>query len=175
MKSKRLSLPLSVGIVLLLALSGFAQKKCDGFCFDDPNVEYTFLLPNDDWKMTVKPSPMSPNVEYVYKFRNEGHLQVRKIKVKSGALLSQAIRNEEQKLRFRPGFVAGKQENFRGAFSGRVFNYEFVRSGRNMGGRSYFLRFNDTVVYLIRFTGIKNKLRVIRNQTDSIARTFKKK
>jgi hypothetical protein len=41
-----------------------------------------------------------------------------------------------------------------------------------MSGRFYFLKVNDTTVYLIRFTGIGDKLRSIRNQTDSIARTF---
>ena len=170
MKSNKLSLFFSVGIVLLLAISGFSQKK-----FSDLNVDYTFLLPGNDWKMTVKPSTMSPNVEYVYKDRREGHLQIRKIKVKPGKSISSVIRDEEQKLQFRKGFVAGKEERFSGALIGKVFNYEFVGRGRNMSGRSYFLKFSNTVVYQIRFTGLKNNLRLIRNQTDSIARTFKKK
>jgi hypothetical protein len=53
-----------------------------------------------------------------------------------------------------------------------VFNFEFVRAGRPMSGRFYFLKAPDGSVYLLRFTGFRDKLRTIRNQTDSIARTF---
>jgi hypothetical protein len=42
-----------------------------------------------------------------------------------------------------------------------------------MSGRFYFLRANDTTVYILRFTGERDRLKAIRNQTDSIARTFK--
>jgi hypothetical protein len=85
------------------------------------------------------------------------------------------IREEEQKLQFVPGYVAGREENFKGAFSGKVFNYEFVRSGRNMSGRFYFLKAAGDTVYVLRFTGEKNSLLSLRNETDLIARTFKVK
>lgn len=167
MKSKLLSLLFFAGIVSIFAVSAFSQTE-----FRDSNVEYTFDLPEDNWKMTVKPSEYSPNVEFVYNFKNEGHLQIRKMKVEEDALYSEIIRDEEQKLQFVPGYVAGKEENFRGAFSGRVFNYEYVSSGRPMSGRFYFLKADQTTIYVLRFTGLKDSLRTIRNQTDSIARTF---
>ena len=170
MKQKRLSFLLSIGIITLFAISAFAQTA-----FKDKNVEYTFILPEEEWKMTVKPSEYSPNVEYVYKFKREGHLKIRKMKIEKDALFSEIIREEEEKLQFKPGYVAGKEENFNGAFRGRVFNFEFVRSGRNMSGRYYFLRADETTVYVVKFTALKGKLRPIRNQTDSIARTFKLK
>ena len=87
-------------------------------------------------------------------------------------MLSETIRDEDQKLQFLPGYVAGKEEDFKGSLNGKVFNYEFVRSGRNMSGRFYFLKAADDTVYILRFTGQRDKLRSIRNQTDSIARTF---
>lgn len=139
--------------------------------FDDPNVEYTFAIPDPKWKMTSKPSATSPNVEYVYVDRRDGHFDVRKISPAKDATLSDVIRDEETKLQFMPGFVAGKEEKFAGRLSGTVFNFEFVSSGRAMSGRYYFLRSGD-LVYLLRFTGFTDKLRAIRNQTDSIARTF---
>ncbi len=159
---------LSFAVALLFAVSIFAQ----GGTFADANVEYTFNLPEANWKMTVKPSTTSPNVEYVYDERQSGHLEIRKLAVKSGAILSDLIRDEEDKLQFLPGYVAGKEENFKGTLDGKVFNYEFVRAGRNMSGRFYFLKASDTTVYVLRFVGIGDKLRSIRNQTDSIARTF---
>lgn len=156
---------------LFLAISAFAQKQA----FSDANVDYAFDLPGEAWKMTVKPSATSPNVEYVYGDRRDGHLEIRRLALKSGSLLADLVRDEEQRLQFQPGFVAGKEENFAGNLSGTVFNYEFVRSGRNMSGRFYFLKADANNVYVLRFTGERDKLRTIRNYTDSIARTFELK
>lgn len=161
----------SIACGLLFSVSIFAQSQT----FSDPNVSYTFDLPEAAWKMTLKPSNISPNVEYVYGDRSDGHLEIRKLNIKSGEMLSETIDGEEQKLQFLGGYVAGKEEDFKGALAGKVFNYEYVRSGRNMSGRFYFLKANDTTVYLLRFTAERDKLRSIRNQTDSIARTFKVK
>lgn len=168
MKLSKLSVLFSAVAVLLFAVSAFAQ----GGTFADANVEYTFDLPEANWKMTVKPSQTSPNVEYVYDERQSGHLEVRKLAIKAGATLSDLIGDEEDKLQFLPGYVAGKEETFKGTFDGKVFNYEFVRAGRNMSGRFYFLKTGDQTVYVLRFVGIGDKLKSIRNQTDSIARTF---
>ncbi|MEP7213406.1 MAG: hypothetical protein ABI791_10040 [Acidobacteriota bacterium] len=156
-------------IFLLAAVSVFAQ---DDRSFSDANVDYIFDIPDARWKMTVKPSMTSPNVEYVFIERNEGHLEVRKLTPPKDAFMSDIIRDEEQKLQFLPGYVAGKEENFGGFLKGTVFNFEFVRAGRPMSGRFYFLKAADGSVYLLRFTGFRDKLKTIRNQTDSIARTF---
>ena len=171
MKLNKFSFALTIVLSLAAAVAAFAQTET----FSDPNVEYTFNLPDAAWKMTVKPSDMSPNVEYVYNDRKDGHLEIRKLSVKPGELLSDTIREEEVKLQFLPGYVAGKEENFQGAMSGRVFNFEYVRSGREMSGRYYFLKADDKTVYVLRFSGYRDKLRSIRNYVDSIARTFKLK
>lgn len=162
----------STVLSLAFALFAFGQSQN----FSDANVEYTFELPEPVWKMVVKPTAGSPNVEYAYGDRLDGHLEIRKLSIKEGELVSDLIqRDQEQKLQFLVGYVAGKEEPFAGAYRGRVFNYEFVKSGKPMSGRFYYLRANDDTVYVLRFTGLKDKLRVIRNQTDSIARTFKMK
>jgi len=161
--------------VLLSLLSGLVftvSVSAQGSNFSNPAVDYSFELPDAKWKMTSKPSTTSPNVEYVYVDRNEGHLDVRKLTVANKSILSDVIRDEELKLQFQPGYVAGKEENFGGFLNGTVFNYEYVKSGRPMIGRFYFLKANDNTVYVLRFTGFRDKLRSIRNQTDSIARTF---
>jgi hypothetical protein len=168
MKLNKLSFLFSLAAGFLLSISTFAQTEA----FNDASVEYTFNLPETVWKMTTKPSATSPNVEYVYGERQSGHLEVRKTTLKPDAAISDLISDEEQKLQFLNGYVAGKQEDFKGSFGGKVFNYEFVRSGRNMSGRFYFLKVDDKTVYILRFTGFRDKLRSIRNQTDSIARTF---
>ncbi|MGI8812611.1 MAG: hypothetical protein ACR2IH_08805 [Pyrinomonadaceae bacterium] len=155
-------------ILTLSALSVFAQTDS----FSDPNVDYSFDVPDPRWKMTVKPSAASPNLEYVFADRNDGHLEIRKLSPGKDAILSDVIRDEEQKLQFLPGYVAGREENFNGSLRGSVFNFEYVKAGRPMSGRFYFLRTSDSTIYLLRFNGYSDKLKYIRNQTDSIARTF---
>jgi len=162
----------SAAFSAIFALSAFGQN----LTFSDLNAAYTFELPEATWKQTVKPTAGSSGVEYVYGDRTNGHLEIRKMSVAAGELLSEVIlREQEQKLQFLPGFVAGKEETFAGALKGKVFNFEYVRSGRNISGRFYFLKADETTVYVVRFTGERDKLKSIRNQTDSIARTFKLK
>ena len=149
-----------------------ASAAAQGESFSNPDVEYTFEVPDAKWKLTVKPSVTTPNVEYVYVDRNDGHFEVRKLNLPNKAVISDIIRDEELKLQFLPGYVAGKEEPFSGFMNGTVFNYEFVRAGRPMSGRFYFLKAGENSMYVLRFTGNRDKLRSIRNQTDSIARTF---
>lgn len=168
MKISKFAIIYSFLAALLLSVSAIAQTET----FSDPNVDYTFDIPDSNWKMTSKPSNISPNVEYVYGTRSDGHLEVRKAQVKSSEKLEDIIRDEETKLQFKPGFVAGKQEPFKGYLTGKVYNFEFVKSGRNWSGRYYFLRSGDDTVYVMRFEGYKEKLLSLRNIVDSMARTF---
>jgi hypothetical protein len=153
--------------IALLSGPVFAQEL-----FSDVNVDYTFTIPDSKWKMTVKPSATSPNVEYVNGDRVDGHLEVRRLTVARDAILTDVIRDEEQKVQFRPGFVAGREENFSGRLKGAIYNFEYVAAGKSMSGRFYFLRANENTVYVLRFSGQKDTLRSARHQTDSIARTF---
>lgn len=164
MKSIKFIIP--VMTLLFAAGAAFGQSVP----FNDVNVDYTFQLPDAKWKM-VKSGASGGNVEFVYVDRNDGHLEVRKVATPRTTPMADVIKEQEDKLQFMPGFVAGKQENFNGKLSGAIFNFEFVRSGRAMSGRMYFLRDGDTV-YLLRFTGFQDSLRAIRAHTDVIARTF---
>lgn len=162
----------SAAFSLMFAVFAFAQSQT----FSDVNVEYTFELPEPLWKIIAKPLAGNPNVEYAYGDRLDGHLEIRKLSIKDGEVVSDLIqRDQEQKLQFMPGYVAGKEEPFAGALRGRVFNYEFIRFGKPMSGRFYYLKSDDNTAYVLRFTGLRDKLRMIRNQIDSISRTFKMK
>ena len=155
----------SISIITVFAFAAFAQTNN----FRDPGVEYTFEIPNAKWKQVSSTS--SGNVEMVYVDRNDGHLEVRWVASPRNTPMADVLKDQEDKLQFRPGYVAGKQENFGGRLAGSVFNFEFVRSGRAMSGRYYFLRAGDRV-YILRFEGFQDGLRSIRSQTDTIARTF---
>ena len=169
MKLNKFNLLCAVMMCLAATVSLLAQNKT----FSDPNVEYSFEVPGSNWIMTVKPSNINPNVEYVNKDRRDGQLEVRKTTFKTNQTISDIIRDEETKLQFFQGYVAGKEENFDGSLSGRVFNFEYVRSGRAMSGRYYFLKASATDVYILRFTGESAQMLSSRSDMDLIARTFK--
>ena len=157
-----------LSVLAISALTAVAQDNV----FSDPTVDYSFTVPEGKWKKTVTPSATSPNVEYVYGDRFDGHLEIRKLTVAKGSIMTDIVRDEEQKLQFRAGFVSGKEENFSGKLKGSAYNFEYVAAGRSMSGRFYFLKANDTTVYILRFSGQKDSLRSLRSNTDSIARTF---
>lgn len=168
MRQRFLSLLLVAAVVGLCAAYSSAQSV-----FSDPNADYTFSIADTPWKMTAKPSVTNPNVEYVYGDRADGVFEVRRVTVARDRVLTDMIhQDEEVKLGFRPGFVAGREENFSGKIRGAVYNFEYVAAGKAMSGRYYFLRANDTTVYLLKFSGPKEIMRSIRPQIDSIARTF---
>jgi len=135
--------------------------------FSDPLVEYTFEVPDDRWKVVGK----TPYVNLVFGTAKEGDLEIRKVSAPANKLLTDIIREDEEKLQFLPGYVAGKEENFSGALRGSIFNFEYVKAGRNMAGRFYYLRSGESV-YVLRFTAYTTNLRSLRVQTDVIARTF---
>ncbi len=167
MRSSKMPMMLTAIWVLLAGTVAFGQSST----FSDPNAEYTFEIPETRWKMTVKPSATNRSVEMVYVDRNDGHLEVRRINSPRATQMADVMREEEIKLQFMPGYVPGKEENVAGKLRGSIFNFEYVKAGRPMAGRFYFLR-SDDYIYILRFTGFRDKLRSIRNQTDSIARTF---
>ena len=73
----------------------------------------------------------------------------------------------DQKTRFLPGYVIGKEEPFTGRLPGMTTSYEFTERGKPMAGRTYHLQADPRTVYVLRFTGLRDKLLRIRNQTDS--------
>lgn len=158
-------------LVLLVVL---AQVVSAQQTYTHDQVDYTFELPSTMWRTIVEPDPAHENPEFVYGDRLDGHLTIRKEIVDVGTSASQlAQRDADLKLRFLPGFVQGKEEPFKGRLEGVMLSYEYVRSGKPMLGRTYYLQVDNRTIYAVRFTGLKDKLSRIRNQTDLIARTFK--
>jgi hypothetical protein len=140
------------------------------------NVDYSFELPSATWRAILEPDAAHEHPEFVYGDRLDGYLTIRKEVVEAATTPSQlAQRDQDLKLRFLPGFVQGKEEAFNGRLDGVTISYEFVRTGKPMLGRTYYLQADSRTIYALRFTGLKDKLGRIRNQTDLIARTFKLK
>ena len=158
-------------LVGLMAPVALAQQL-----YTHEKVDYTFELPSATWKAILEPDAAHEHPEFVFGDRLDGFLQIRKEVVEAGTTPSEvARRDQDLKLRFLPGFVEGKEEKFDGRLDGVTMSYEFVRTGKPMLGRTYYLQADNRTIYALRFTGLRDKLSRIRNQTDLIARTFKTK
>lgn len=160
-------------LVLLVAAAGsvlaVAQEVYDG-------GDYTVELPSAEWKMIADPNAAHEHAEFVYGDRLNGYLQIRKEVVEAGTSASDLARRDlDQKLSFLPGFVEGKEEKFAGRLNGVTASYEFIKTAKPMMGRIYYLQADDRTIYSLRFSGSRDKLARIRNQTDLIARSFKLK
>lgn len=166
---KRLAI-FSVVLLSLVAQIATAQQL-----YTHPNVEYTFELPSATWRAIMEPDAAQERPEFVYGDRLDGYLTIRREVVEAGTSPSELARRDEVKLRFLPGYVQGKEETFNGRLDGVTNSYEYVRSGKTMLGRTYYLQADNRTIYALRFTGLRDKLSRIRNQTDLIARTFKLK
>jgi hypothetical protein len=136
-------------------------------------VEYALELPSATWRVTVEPEGSHQHTEFVYGDRSDGYLRVRKESMEAGLTVSEfARRDQEQKVRYLPGYINGKEERFAGRLNGVTMSYEFTQAGKPMEGRTYYLQADSHTIYALRFTGARDKLGRIRNQTDIIGRSF---
>ena len=158
-------------IFVLTAPVALAQQL-----YTHEKVDYSFELPSATWRAILEPDAAHEHPEFVYGDRLDGFLTIRKEIVEAGTSPAElARRDQDLKLRFLPGFVDGKTEPFNGRLDGVTMSYEFVRTGKPMLGRTYYLQVDSRTIYALRFTGLRDKISRIRNQTDLIARTFKMK
>ncbi len=165
-----------ISFACLLLLAAYTTNAYAQDSFTDPNVEYTLDLPNATWKATVRPDNVHQHVEFVYGDRMDGHLRIRKEAVEQDEKPSTLSRRDaDLKLRYISGYVAGREESFAGRMNGVTFGYEFTKDGKLMAGRIYYLQADSHTIYTLHFTGLREKLQRIRNQTDAIARSFRMK
>ncbi len=156
-------------LVLATTIAATAQES-----FTSDKVDYALELPSATWRVSAEPDSMRPHMEFIYGDRNDGHLRIRKEIVDAGTSASDlAKRDQDQKLRFMTGYVDGKEEKFAGRLGGVVLSFEYTSGGKAMAGLTYYLQADNRTIYTLRFTGLRNKLGVIRNQTDMIARSFR--
>ncbi len=138
------------------------------------NTEYALELPNATWKATPRSDSAHQHTEFIYGDRLDGYLRLRKEMVEAEMTPEKlARRDEDLKLRYANGFVGGKLAPFAGRLNGSVLSYEYTAAGKPMAGRIYYLQADSRTIYVLQFTGLRDKLLRIQNQTDSIARSFR--
>jgi hypothetical protein len=165
-----------IAFFVLLGIAGSCSTAEAQQSYTSDQAGYTLELPSSMWKAISEPDAAHEHAEFVNGERLEGYLQIRKEVVEASTTPADLARRDlDQKLRFLPGFVEGKEEPFKGRLNGVTVSYEFVKSGKPMMGRIYYLQADNRTIYALRFTGSRDKLARIRNQTDMIARSFQLK
>ena len=167
------------GFFILAAFGSSAARHvavAQEHSYTSAKVEYMVDFPSPVWKLVDEPDEMHQHAEFVYGDRNDGYLRIRKESLAEGLSVEEfAHQDQDQKEHFRPGYVDGKGERFAGRLSGYTMSFEFTLAGKPMAGRTYYLQADEHTIYALRFTGNRDKLGRIRNQTDAIARSFKLK
>jgi hypothetical protein len=167
---------LGLFIVAVIGFSAGRSASAQQHSYTSPKVGYTLDFPSPTWRLTDEPDELHQHTEFVYGDRVDGYLRIRKETMDEGLTLQEfAHRDQDQKNRFLPGYVDGKDESFTGRLSGITSAYEFTERGKPMAGRTYYLQGDGRTVYVLRFTGLRDKILRIRNQTDQIARSLRLK
>jgi hypothetical protein len=160
-----------LALALLLMFSSALATAQQTFTSD--SAGYTLELPSERWRVIQEPDSLHEHAEFIYGDRNDGYLRIRKEVVEAGTTASDiSQRDQDQKLKFQTGYVQGKEDKFAGRLSGVTFSWEYTSGGKAMAGRIYYLQADNRTIYALRFTGLRDKLLQIRNQTDLIARSF---
>ena len=172
----------SLSFITFLFLAAFAlplarpSAALQDHTYSSSKVDYLVEFPSPMWKLVDEPDEVHQHAEFVYNDRNDGYLRIRKEALPDSTSIEEFARqDQEQKEHFRPGYIDGKGERFTGRMNGFTMAFEFSQAGKPMAGRTYYLQADDHTIYALRFTGARDKLSRIRNQTDQIARTFKLK
>ena len=173
------SLIVFLGFFLLAAFGSsapYVHIRAQEHSYTGAKVNYVVDFPSPTWHLIAEPDDIHQHAEFVYGDRTEGYLRIRKESVEEGLTLKEfAHRDQDQKERFRPGYVDGKEETFNGRLDGVTLSFEYTQAGKAMAGRTYYLQADSHTAYVLRFTGMRDKLSRIRNQTDLIARSLRLK
>lgn len=166
-------------LTLLLAavIAALAVGQAGTEAVEDPAGKFSLVLPNKGWHAVVSRDGLNrPQLDIVYRVSEDGSLDVRQVTVPAGTKAMDQAKKEEATLAFQaPGYAKGAIEAFGATGDAAVLTYDYTRGGKPMMGRRYFLRVNDTTIWVLRFTGNRNTLGPLRSQTDAIARSFKVK
>jgi len=166
-------------LMLLLIIPFSMNATAQTQTFTGEGVEYVLDLPSPSWR-AVSRVDVHEHLEFVNgDDYSNGYLRLRKKVVTPDATSEDIFREAEKwELQRLPGYVVcsgGKGTEFSGQLKGTVFSYEFVNQGRNMDGRIYFLRLDRGTFYILHFTVASEKLAGLRDQMDSVARSFRLK
>lgn len=164
---------LSLLIVLTLTANGQTQT------FSKQGVEFVLDFPSSSWRAVTRVD-VHEHVEFINGTdTHNGYLQLRKQMVAPGTAAATLFAEEEKwHLSRLSGYVecgGGKGIDVSGHLSGTSYSYQFVKDGKSMDGRFYYLQADNRTYYVLHFTVASDKLDRLRAEMDFIARSFRMK
>lgn len=165
-------------LVLFICLSALTASA-QSWTFARADVEYVIEFPSATWRV-VSRIDVHEHPDFIYGDNElNGYLRLSKMLVEPGTRPADLFASEEKfGLQHLPGYVVCndcKGEFPGGHLSGATFPYEYTAAGRVMAGRIYYLQVDTRVFYALRFTVAQDKLPALREEMDSIARSFRLK
>ena len=161
--------------VMLLSMTINAQPQT----FTRDGLDYKLDLPTPSWKAVAR-LDINEHFDFINgNDSSEGYLRLTKRFTEPVATAADLFRYDEKwNLQRLPGYVvcsSGIGTDFQGRLKGTVFSYEFVHGGINMDGRIYYLQLDNRTFYVLHFTVASEKLQGLRDQMESLARSFRLK
>lgn len=145
--------------------------------FTNKNVDYVIEFPSAKWRALRSSGivPARTRKEFIYADGNNVRLLVRRKIVDADVTPSDMVRRRQQWDRSLAGYVLVKEEDFDGRLSGARFSYEYSKGGKIVSAIIYYLEADNRTIYSLLFTGPRDDLQSLGDQTDSIARSFRMK
>jgi len=145
--------------------------------FTNKSVDYVIEFPSAKWRALTSTGfvPARTRKEFVYADGHNVRLLVRRKLVDADVTPSDMVRRRQRWDKHLSGYILVKEESFTGQLSGARFSYEYLRGGKTMSARIYYLEADNRFIYSLLFTGPRKELQSLGNQTDSIARSFRLK
>lgn len=173
------NLRISVMLILSIFITALLASPASGRArtFMDGGVDYVIEFPSAKWR-AHKPSGIIPartRMEFTYADANSIRLLVRRKTVDSSMSPADMVRRRQIRDQHVPGYVLVKEENIAGRLSGAKFSYEYSQGGERMLALIYYLEADNRTIYSLNFTGTADELLSLRDQIDSIARSFRLK
>jgi hypothetical protein len=139
--------------------------------------QYVLDLPSQQWRGVTVSATAYPR-DFRYSDDNGVvRMRLRRELVKNEGVSTTEVAERQRLLdrSARRGYVTGTVEDFKGAFSGTKYSYEYVSAGKPVATVIYYLRVAERAIYRIEFTGAPKMLSGLADQTQSIASSFRLK
>ena len=169
------SLMTSIILILFVVLFPSAVKN-QTLPYIHNDADYVLELPSPKWRTVTVSGIARTNTEFRYGDEGLVQLRIRRELVDAGVSSADLVQRQQRFDRvFLAGYVKGKVESFEGPLNGTSYPYEYVTAGKPMAGLNYYLQANNRIVYRIEFTGPADELRLLTDQTEFIAKSFRLK
>jgi hypothetical protein len=156
-------------LALALCSAVFAQTRT----YADPDLGYALDLPSPAWAAIPMPDGAHRHTGFAHGGGGDWRLRIHREMVDRWETAAALAEEEETGLRFLPAYVETGLEPFAGRLGGTRLTYEYSDGGRLMTGRTYYLQANRQTVYVLKFTGARDRNAALGGEADSIARSFR--